>query len=155
MRKIVSVLNESPDSNYTFLFKNYQIQSDLTELNREFSSRDLTSEKTIIIDYFEDSLADVKPVTRISTSLDGHTKPVLMVRFSPDSKFIASVSGDNTIRLWDSLTETGYEVIDYHKTWVMVVQWSPNAEGFLTADQSGLICYWRIDEIKKTRILRR
>ncbi len=83
-------------------------------------------------------------MTRISTSLDGHTKPVLMVRFSPDNKYIASVSGDNTIRLWDSLTETSYETIEYHETWVMVVQWSPNGEGFLTADQSGIICYWNV-----------
>ncbi len=56
----------------------------------------------------------MKPITRISTSLDGHTKPVLMVRFSPDSRFIVSVAGDNTIRIWDSITETSYEMIEFH-----------------------------------------
>ncbi len=117
-------------------------------MQREFSTKELNSEKTIIIDYFEDSIADVKPVTRISTSLDGHTKPVLMVKFSPDSKFIASISGDNTIRLWDALTETTYEVIEFHNDWVMVIQWSPSSEGFLTADRSGQICYWEIETIK-------
>jgi WD40 repeat protein len=96
------------------MFKTYQIQNDLSELTREFSSKEMSSEKTLIIDYFEDSLADVKPVTRISTSLDGHTKPVLMVRFSPNSKYIASVAGDNTIRIWDALTETAYIKIEYH-----------------------------------------
>lgn len=32
-----------------------------------------------MIDYFEDNYIDVKPITRISTSFEGHTKPVLMV----------------------------------------------------------------------------
>ena len=42
--------------------------------------------------------------------LEGHSGSVTSVAFSGDSKYIASGSGDNTVRLWDAAT--GVEIID-------------------------------------------
>lgn len=36
----------------------------------------------------------------------GHTEAVLFIQFSPDSKNLASGSGDGTLRLWDIYTQT-------------------------------------------------
>jgi len=48
----------------------------------------------------------VRPITRISSSLEGHSEAILNVKFNFDSSKIASASGDKTIRIWDTLTET-------------------------------------------------
>jgi len=44
---------------------------------REFPPKEIYSEKTLQITFFEDQMEDVRPVTRISTSLEGHTQAVL------------------------------------------------------------------------------
>lgn len=40
--------------------------------------------------------------------LEGHTKPVAAVSFSPDGSLLASASSDNTVRLWR--VSTGQEL---------------------------------------------
>lgn len=73
------------------------------------------------------------------------------MRFSPCSKYIVSVSGDKTIRVWDSITETSYDKILYHDSWVMVIQWRPDSKGFITGDYNGNICYWDMEEVISRR----
>lgn len=87
----------------------------------EFPKKEIFSEKTLNITFYEDDLYDVKPITRISSSLEGHTEAVLQVQFSPDGNYIASVSGDKTIRLWDANLESPYVVLEGHTSWSMIV----------------------------------
>src|SRR6202043_835368 len=37
-------------------------------------------------------------------TFEGHTSPVLLVAFSPDSARVLSLSDDQTLRLWDAAT---------------------------------------------------
>ncbi|XP_010724894.1 notchless protein homolog 1-like [Meleagris gallopavo] len=48
----------------------------------------------------------VRAVTRCTSSLEGHTEAVISVAFSPTGKYLASGSGDTTVRFWDLSTET-------------------------------------------------
>lgn len=52
----------------------------------------------------------VKPITRQSSSLEGHSEAVLYVAFSPNSRILATASGDTTVRIWDIDTETPLHV---------------------------------------------
>lgn len=80
----------------------------------------------------------VKPITRSSSSMYGHTEAVLYMSFSPDSLNLASGSGDGTVRLWDTFTQTPLREIKC-EDWVMTLSWSPDAEKLAWAEKSGRI----------------
>lgn len=105
-------------------------------------NRDITGEEDILINYQPDSMLRVRPVTRISSSLEGHKEAILDVAFSPNGKDLASASGDTTVRLWDILTETPIATLQGHKNWVLVVSWSPDGLRLATGDVDGVIYLW-------------
>lgn len=102
----------------------------------------MTGEEDIVINYQPDSVLRVRPVTRISSSMEGHKEAILDVAFSPNGRDLASVSGDTTVRLWDILTETPVATAQGHKNWVLVVAWSPDGLRLATGDMDGVIYIW-------------
>ena len=73
------------------------------------------------------------------------------VNFSPDGNFLASVSGDKTLRLWDVNTETPYICLEGHDDWSMLVSWSPDSKKLVTSDKFGTIYTWTLDKIKQSK----
>eukprot|EP00878_Enallax_costatus_P027399 GHUV01029494.1.p2 GENE.GHUV01029494.1~~GHUV01029494.1.p2 ORF type:complete len:102 (-),score=15.84 GHUV01029494.1:107-412(-) len=47
----------------------------------------------------------VRPVARCTASMPGHSESVLAVQFSPNGRYLASGSGDTTLRFWDLSTQ--------------------------------------------------
>jgi guanine nucleotide-binding protein subunit beta-2-like 1 protein len=57
----------------------------------------------------------------------GHTNDVLSVSFSPDNRQIVSGSRDKTIKLWNTLGECKFNIVeDGHTEWASCVKFSPN-----------------------------
>lgn len=46
-------------------------------------------------------------------TLEGHSLSVSSVAFSPDDKFLASASCDNTVKLWDSATGVAFQTFKF------------------------------------------
>lgn len=148
---ILQKIQGQTNKNYSFYYKTYEIQSNLKELLVEFKARHITSEEKLVINFVEESEFDIKPVTRISSSLEGHEGAVLDVAFAPNNIYLASVSGDKTLRLWDVTTETPYVKLEGHADWVLSLAWSPDCSFIATGDNSGMAVVWNIEEVLKNR----
>ncbi|RHY01842.1 hypothetical protein DYB38_002411 [Aphanomyces astaci] len=81
----------------------------------------------------------VRPVTRCTDTLQGHSEAILHVRFSPDGKKLASGGGDATVRFWDTNTCMPQFTGRGHKHHVLCTAWSPDGSRFASADKIGEI----------------
>lgn len=106
-----------------------------------------------MITYHPQSLFKVRPVTRISSSLEGHKDSILDVQFSPLGNDLVSCSGDHTLRFWDIKTETPTGVCVGHKNWVLCVAWSPDGNLVASGDTDGVIMIWNPKDLKAAPVV--
>lgn len=90
-------------------------------LENSIDFRKFDNEAVLNIVYQPQANFVVRPVTRCTSTMPGHAEAVVSIAFSPDSKQLASGSGDTTIRLWDLTTETPLFTCVGHKQWVLCV----------------------------------
>lgn len=103
-------------------------------------------EETVLrVTYKPQAVFKVRPLTRCSTTLDGHSEAVLIVAFSPDSKILATGGGDKEIRLWDVNTMTPTDTLKGHPHWVQVLSWSPDGSFLVSGSRDGTLLEWRHD----------
>ncbi len=90
-------------------------------------------------------LWEVIDCIRRSNSFEGHSDSVLCVVFSPDSKIIASGSGDNTIKLWDI---EGREILTLkgHADDVLSIAFSPDGKIIASGSYDNTIKLWNLDK---------
>jgi WD40 repeat protein len=77
--------------------------------------------------------------------LEGHSKAVISVKFSPDGQTIASASDDQTLNLWrrdGKLLQT----LKGHQSTVKDVTFSPDGKKIATASFDGTIKLWRTSD---------
>ncbi|GMI61451.1 hypothetical protein ScalyP_jg2970 [Parmales sp. scaly parma] len=105
-------------------------------------SNALSTENVLSLTYMPLSLFRVKPVTRCTDTMPGHTDAVLHVTYSPCGRFLASGGGDTTVRFWDVNTCLPRKTCAGHKNHVLVTGWSPDGRRFGSADKNGLVIVW-------------
>ncbi len=77
--------------------------------------------------------------------LKGHKSRVYAVAFSPDSKRLATASGDQTLKTWD--LETGKELLTFkgHRNPVLGVVFSPDGQRLFSCAVDGSVKVWDVD----------
>ena len=130
---------EEPTS-YIFLIDETEIKESIRETLEK--KKNFQSEKIINIIYHPESMFNVSPLTRASSTLEGHTDSILTSIFSPDSKLLASGGGDCTVRMWDLSTETPLYTCELHTNWVLCLAWSPDNEKLASGSVDGTFVIW-------------
>jgi len=69
-------------------------------------------------------------------------REIYALAFSPDSKRIASGSGDDTIKLWDAQTGAEVTTLSGHDEWVMAVGFSPDGKRIVSGSKDKAIKVW-------------
>ncbi|KAJ8783936.1 hypothetical protein J1605_008979 [Eschrichtius robustus] len=110
-----------------------------SSLGRTLESQAVETEKVLDIVYQPQAIFRVRAVTRCTSSLEGHSEAVISVAFSPTGKYLASGSGDTTVRFWDLSTETPHFTCQGHRHWVLSISWSPDGKKLASGCKNGQV----------------
>jgi ribosome assembly protein 4 len=116
-----------------------EVTGTLIDLLREYP---ISTENVLELTYQPLAVFRVRPVTRCTDTLPGHTEAVLHVSYSPNGLQLASGGGDTTVRFWDVFTSTPKHTCRGHKNHVLCTAWSPDGARFVSADRNGVVIIW-------------
>jgi WD40 repeat protein len=82
------------------------------------------------------------PTGRLTTLLKGHTNVVLSLAFSNDSRYLASGSFDQTVRIWDMARKKGIHTLSGHKKYILGVSFLPDNRRVVSASLDHTLILW-------------
>ena len=116
---------------------------EITTTLKDFLLRhQLSTEHVLQLTYQPLAVFRVRPVTRCTDTMPGHTEAVLHVSYSPDGNHLASGGGDTTVRFWDVHTSLPKFTCQQHKNHVLCTAWSPDGTKFASSDKNGVLILW-------------
>mmetsp|Transcript_15782 Transcript_15782/g.26643 ORF Transcript_15782/g.26643 Transcript_15782/m.26643 type:complete len:408 (-) Transcript_15782:377-1600(-) len=152
LREVREGEEEDEHQLYQFYLDDKEVKQSIKEvLERIQSSKLKGSEKkkaefsgeTVLPILFKpEALFRIRPITRASSTLEGHQGAILDLAFSPDGQYLASGAGDATLRLWDLNTETPIHTCEGHKDHVLFVAFSPDSKLVASGGMDKLIYLW-------------
>lgn len=143
------LLNETEEPvPYSFSLLNDAAKGDLIDIKDNLYNSVLkpgikTTEDFMTLVYTPRAIFKVKPITRSSASIAGHSSTILCTAFAPhtSSKMVTG-AGDSTARIWDCDTQTPKYTLKGHTNWVLCVAWSPDGEKIATGSMDNTIRLW-------------
>ena len=85
--------------------------------------------------------------------LQGHTRAVYGLAFSPDGTRLASASHDMMVRVWDVQTQRALLALDGHSDVAVSVAWSPDGSLIASGAHDGTVRLWNPDRGEAVRVL--
>ncbi|XP_050410241.1 notchless protein homolog 1 isoform X2 [Patella vulgata] len=135
-----AILQKAKPTPYSFFVKDVEITENLNKTLTKDQLDD--TEKVLDIIYQPQAIFQVRAVTRCTGTIEGHADAVISVAFSPDGRYLASGSGDTTVRFWDVNTETPQFTCKGHKHWILCIAWSPDGLKLASGCKNSQICIW-------------
>ena len=86
--------------------------------------------------------------------LEGHSKRVRSVGFSPNGKLLATGSTDWTIKLWDLATGKSIKTLQEHTNQVISIKFSPDGQTLVSCSEDETIRLWDVNTGECLKILR-
>ncbi len=127
---------------YSFYIDDIEIKESLEKYFEDQINKQIF-EKILNIICVPKARFQVIPVERCTATIEGHLEAITVLQFSPNGKYLASGSGDTTIRFWDLNTQTPFdEYGKAHKHWILCLSWAPNGKIVASACKQGLIGLW-------------
>ena len=127
---------------YSFYIDDIEIKESLENYFQQQTNRQIF-EKILNIVCVPKARFQVIPVERCTATIEGHLEAITVLQFSPNGKFLASGSGDTTLRFWDLSTQTPFkEYGKAHRHWILCLSWAPNGKILASACKQGLIGLW-------------
>ncbi len=74
----------------------------------------------------------------------GHSKSVYSVIFSPDGKYLASCSGDNTVKLYSVESQKEVTTLRGHSSSVLSVAFSPDGKYLASGSYDKTVKLWNV-----------
>ncbi|KAK2191710.1 hypothetical protein NP493_47g03017 [Ridgeia piscesae] len=144
VEKLQLICNALLEKEETTPYSFYVNDTEITESLSKTLDKDLleSSESVLEIVYQPQAVFRVRAVTRCTSTIEGHAEAVISVQFSPNGQYLASGSGDTTVRFWDVNTETPQHTCKAHKHWVLCIAWSPDGRKLASGCKKSEICLW-------------
>ncbi|MEZ2278032.1 MAG: AAA-like domain-containing protein [Microcoleus sp.] len=149
-QNLANVIQETAFSNESFRSgQTFQALLEALKAGQAFKQLDSSAETTKhirgrVIAALQQAASAVKE----RNYLEGHSNSVNSVAFSPDGKILASVSDDNTIKLWHMESQTPIATLTGHSNSVRSVAFSPDGLTLASASSDNTIKLWHLESQK-------